>query len=128
MSSAVAPKASDVTTGIYGAHDYAAQGRIDDFIALMTYEWGFTYSNPQAVSPINQVRNVLEYAVSVIPRNKILLGQNLYGYDWSAPYPPQGGRPARAVSPQAAIEIAIRENAEIMYDYQAQAPWFPIYR
>lgn len=124
MSSAVAPKASDVRSGIYGAHDYATQGRIDDFIALMTYEWGFTYSNPQAVSPINQVRNVLQYAVSVIPRNKILLGQNLYGYDWSAPYPPEGGKPARAVSPQEAIQIAVRENAEIMYDYQAQAPWF----
>ena len=124
ISTAVAPKTSDVTTGIYGAHDYRVQGSIVDFIALMTYEWGFMYSNPQAVSPINQVRNVLRYAVSVIPRNKIMLGQNLYGYDWSAPYPPEGGQPAKAVSPQQALDIAIRENAVIQYDNVAQAPFF----
>ncbi|HEY9577665.1 MAG TPA: glycosyl hydrolase family 18 protein, partial [Pseudobacillus sp.] len=124
ISTAVAPKASDVTTGIYGAHDYATIGGIVDFVALMTYEWGYTCSAPQAVSPIGPVRNVVRYAVSVIPRNKILLGQNLYGYDWTAPYPPAGGPPARAVSPQRAIAIALRENAEIQYDSQVQAPFF----
>ncbi|OCA81259.1 LysM peptidoglycan-binding domain-containing protein [Pseudobacillus wudalianchiensis] len=124
LSAALAPKASDVTTGIYGAHDYATIGGIVDFVALMTYEWGYTYSTPQAVSPIGPVRNVVRYAVSVIPRNKILLGQNLYGYDWTAPYPPAGGPPARAVSPQQAIAIALRENADIQYDTEAQAPFF----
>ena len=127
LSTAVAPKASDVRTGIYGAHDYAVHGELVDFVALMTYEWGYTYSEPQAVSPINAVRQVVEYAASVIPRDKIMLGQNLYGYDWSAPYPTQGGKAARAVSPQQAIEIALRENAEIQYDYQAQAPFFQYY-
>ncbi len=124
LSTAIGPKTSDVTTGIYGAHDYAFHGDILDFTALMTYEWGYMYSTPQAISPIGPVRNVVQYAVSVIPRSKILLGQNLYGYDWTAPYPPQGGTPARAVSPQQAIAIALRENAQIEYDYQAQAPFF----
>ena len=124
ISNAVHPKPSDITTGIYGAHDYATIGNIVDFTSLMTYEWGYTYSTPQAVSPIGSVRNIVQYAVSMIPRNKILLGQNLYGYDWTAPYPPQGGAPARAVSPQQAIALALRENAEIEYDYQAQAPFF----
>ena len=45
ISTAVAPKSSNVTTGIYGAHDYAAHGDIVDFVALMTYEWGYTYSD-----------------------------------------------------------------------------------
>lgn len=79
----------------------------------MTYEWGYMYSTPQAISPIGPVRNVVQYAVSVIPRSKILLGQNLYGYDWTAPYPPQGGTPARAVSPQQAIAIALRKMLKL---------------
>ncbi|MDQ6419978.1 glycoside hydrolase family 18 protein [Paenibacillus sp. LHD-117] len=124
LSTAVGPKTSDATTGIYGAHDFAAQGKIVDFTSLMTYEWGYMQSAPQAVSPIGPVRSVLQYAVSVIPRNKILLGQNLYGYDWTAPYPPAGGAPAKALSPQQAIAIALRENAQIQYDYRAQAPFF----
>ena len=96
ISAAVAPKASDITTGIYGAHDYAALGEILDYVMLMTYEWGYTYSEPQAVSPIMPVRRVVEYAASVMPRDKIFLGQNLYGYNWSSPFPPQGGTACRS--------------------------------
>ena len=124
LSTALAPKASDIRTGIYGAHDYKAIGEIVDFVSLMTYEWGYTYSEPQAVSPIGPVRSVVEYAVSQIPREKILLGQNLYGYDWSSPFPPQGGSAARAVSPQQALAIAVNEEVDIEYDYVAQAPHF----
>lgn len=127
ISAAVAPKASDVTTGIYGAHDYAAMGEILDYVMLMTYEWGYTYSDPQAVSPIQPVTRVVEYAASVMPREKIFLGQNLYGYDWTWPFPPQGGPAAKAISPQQAIAIALERNAAIQYDNQAQAPFFQYY-
>ncbi|KXH87551.1 LysM peptidoglycan-binding domain-containing protein [Sporosarcina sp. HYO08] len=124
ISTALAPMASDVRTGIYGAHDYAAHGEIVDFVSLMTYEWGYMFSNPGPVSPLPQVRGVVEYAVTKIPRHKIFLGQNLYGYDWSAPFPPEGGPPARAISPQNAVMRAINERVAIQYDYRAQAPHF----
>jgi spore germination protein len=124
ISTALAPMTSDVRTGIYGAHDYQAHGEIVDFVSLMTYEWGYTYSDPQPVSPIGPVRDVVKYAVSKIPPSKIFLGQNLYGYDWSSPYPTQGGSAARAVSPQQALEIAVTHEADIQYDYVAQAPHF----
>lgn len=39
-----------------------------------------------AVSPIGPVRQVLEYAISEMPAAKIMMGQNLYGYDWTLPY------------------------------------------
>ncbi|MER2089707.1 MAG: glycoside hydrolase family 18 protein [Sporosarcina sp.] len=124
ISTALAPMTSDVRTGIYGAHDYRTHGEIADFVSLMTYEWGYTYSDPQAVSPIGPVRNVVEYAVTQIPREKIFLGQNLYGYDWSSPFPSQGGSAARAVSPQQALAIAVQQEVDIQYDYVAQAPHF----
>lgn len=127
ISAAVAPKSSDVKTGIYGAHDYETLGEILDYVMIMTYEWGYTYSDPQAVSPIGPVKDVLNYAVSVIPREKVFLGQNLYGYDWTAPFPPQGGPPAKAISPQQAIQIALERNAEIQYDAVSQAPFFRYY-
>lgn len=124
LSTALAPKTSANVTGIYGAIDYKAHGEICDFVTLMTYEWGYSYSDPQAVSPINQVRRVVEFAVSQIPREKIFLGQNLYGYDWKYPYPPETGVAAKALSPQQAINLAIRQNANIQYDPIAQAPFF----
>ena len=39
-----------------------------------------------AVAPINKVRQVVEYAVTQIPRDKIDLGIPNYGYDWPLPY------------------------------------------
>lgn len=124
ISSALAPKTSGEQTGQwYEAHDYPAHGRIVDFVVLMTYEWGYSGGPPMPVSPINEVEKVLNYAVSVIPPNKIMMGQNLYGYDWTLPYVP-GGEYARAVSPQRAIEIAKQHNVAIRYDTTAQAPHF----
>ncbi|MNV81424.1 Spore germination protein YaaH [compost metagenome] len=94
-----------------------------DFVVIMTYEWGYSAGPPQAVSPIGPVRKVLEYAISEIPPGKIMMGQNLYGYDWTLPFV-QGGAYAKAVSPQAAIALAQKYNQAISYDYQAQAPHF----
>ncbi len=124
ISTALAPKTSDQQVGAwYEAHDYRAHGEIVDFVVLMTYEWGYSGGPPMAVSPIGPVRNVVEYALSVMPANKIMLGQNLYGYDWTLPFVP-GGQYARAVSPQQAIDIARVNNVPIQYDYVAQAPHF----
>lgn len=76
-----------------------------------------------AVSPIGPVRDVIEYALTEMPANKIVMGQNLYGYDWTLPYRP-GGPLARAISPQQAITIASENQASILFDDEAQAPYF----
>jgi spore germination protein len=44
-------------------------------------------------------------------------------YDWTLPFV-QGGPYAKALSPQSAIDLARKENAEIQYDNTAQAPHF----
>ncbi|NBJ70884.1 MULTISPECIES: glycoside hydrolase family 18 protein [Clostridia] len=125
MSTALAPKTSATQPGQwYEAHDYAVHGEVADFVVLMTYEWGYSYGPPLAVSPIDEVRKVVDYALTEMPADKILLGQNLYGYDWTLPYAADDGKPAQAISPQRAIVIARENNAEIMFDQGAQAPFF----
>jgi len=127
LSAALAPKTSATQTGLlYEAHDYAAHGEINDFVVLMTYEWGYSAGPPLPVSPINDVEKVLTYALTEIPAEKILMGQNLYGYDWTLPFV-QGESFARAISPQQAIRIARENNAAIQFDETAQAPFFNYY-
>lgn len=123
MSTALAPKTSAEQRGQwYTAHDYKAHGEIADFVVLMTYEWGYSGGPPLPVSPIGPVRRVLTYALSEMPASKIMMGQNLYGYDWTLPY--VRGTKAKAISPQAAIDLARKENVEIHYDEKQQAPYF----
>lgn len=123
VMSALAPKISADQPGVlYEAHDYAEQGRIVDYVIIMTYEWGYTYGPPLAVSPINEVRRVLDYAVTEIPPEKILMGMPNYGYDWTLPF--MRGTPAQSVSFTQAVDLALRYGAEIQFDEQAQTPYF----
>ncbi|WP_096435274.1 LysM peptidoglycan-binding domain-containing protein [Alteribacter populi] len=124
ISTALAPKKSADQEGIwYEAHDYEAHGEIVDFVVLMTYEWGFSGGPPMAVSPIGPVREVVEYALTEMPAEKIMLGQNLYGYDWTLPFTP-GEDLAEALSPNAALTRAYDHNVTIQYDEESQAPFF----
>jgi len=52
-----------------------------------------------------------------------MMGMPLYGYDWSLPYTP-GGKFAKSLSSQRAIELALRYGVSIEYDKVSQAPWF----
>ncbi|MGG6314007.1 LysM peptidoglycan-binding domain-containing protein [Paenibacillus macerans] len=123
MSTALAPKTSAGQQGLwYEGHDYRAHGEIADFVVIMTYEWGYSGGPAQAVSPIGPVRRVIEYALTEMPASKIMMGQNLYGYDWTLPF--VQGSVARAVSPQQAIQLAARHNVAIEYSERAQAPFF----
>ncbi|NIK12738.1 glycosyl hydrolase family 18 protein [Alkalibacillus almallahensis] len=124
ISTALAPKTSAEQTGAwYEAHDYAAHGDIVDFVVLMTYEWGYSGGPAMAVSPIGPVTDVVEYALTEIPADKIMLGQNTYGYDWTLPYE-EGGDPAQAISPNQGIQLANEYNQAIEFDEEAQAPYF----
>lgn len=123
VSTAVAPKTSAEQTGfLYEAHDYAAHGRIVDIVFLMTYEWGYRLGPPQAISPLNQMRSVLEYAVTVIPRNKILMGFQLYARDWLLPH--VQGQEAETFDMQEAVQRAAKYKTTIQYDEIAQSPFY----
>ena len=123
VSSSLAPKVSADQPGLlYEAHDYAAHGRIADFVILMTYEWGYRLGPPRAISPINLIRQVLDYAVTAIPRNKIFFGFQTYARDWVLPH--VQGQQARTFSVQEAIRLGVRYGAIIQYDELAQSPFF----
>ncbi|MCD1261669.1 LysM peptidoglycan-binding domain-containing protein [Paenibacillus athensensis] len=123
VSSALAPKTSADQKGLlYEAHDYAAHGAIVDFVVLMTYEWGYRLGPPQAISPLNEIRRVLDYAVTVIPRNKILMGFQLYARDWLLPH--VKGQQAETFSMQEAVRRAVDHGAPIHYDPVAQTPYY----
>jgi len=123
ISTALAPKVRADQPGLlYEAHDYPVHGQLADFVVLMTYEWGWSGGPPLAIAPINEVRRVLDYAVTAIPRSKILMGIPLYGRDWRLPYTP--GTRAATITLQEALRRAIRYGAQIQYNELYQSPYF----
>jgi len=121
---AVPPKTSDEQTGLLvEGIDYEALGKNADYILSMTYEYGYKFGPPLAVAPLNQITKVIEYAVTRIPSEKILLGISNYGYDWTLPYV-RGISDAPSLSTVQAIELAKRYGSEIQFDEVSKAPFF----
>lgn len=120
----LAPKTSADQPGVlYEGKDYPALGAAANRVLVMTYEWGYTYGPAMAVAPINKVREVIDYAVTEIPREKISMGVPNYGYDWKLPYV-RGESKAVTIGNIEAIQIALRNDSEILYDETAQSPYF----
>jgi len=124
LSTALAPKLTVDQPGVlYEGHDYSFHGKTVDYIFLMTYEWGYVAGPPRAVAPINEVKKVMDFAISQVPKEKLMMGIPLYGYDWTLPFV-QGESRARAISSQQAIELAAKYGVNIQYDEEAQSPYF----
>ena len=123
-SVALAPKVRADQPGVlYEGHDYAGMGRAADYCLLMTYEWGYTYGEPMAVSPINHVRRVLEYGLMEIPAEKILMGMSNYGYDWALPFV-RGESKAEKLTNYQAQARAEYYGVPVEWDENAQAPFY----
>ena len=123
----LAPKTSATQPGIlYEGHRYDLLGDAADRVLLMTYEWGYKYGPPLAVSPLPQVERVLNYGVSEIASEKIFIGIPNYAYDWELPYL-RGESVAKTISNEEAMRIATDRRAEIIFDDTSATPYYNYY-
>lgn len=63
-------------------YDYETLGKYSDFVVLMAYDKNPSTPGPQ--SGIDWVEEVVDYAISRIPAEKVVLGIGYYGYDWAS--------------------------------------------
>ncbi|MEJ8553388.1 glycosyl hydrolase family 18 protein [Tepidibacter sp. Z1-5] len=114
----VPAKTSDSPTSPWsGAYDYAELGKYADKVVLMTYDEHYPGGSPGPIASINWVENVINYATSVIPKEKILLGTAAYGYDWSS-----NGTKAYSIS--GIYNLASTCGSSILWDSTSQCPYF----
>lgn len=118
VTMAVAAKTSDSPTASWsGAYDYATLAKYSDQIVLMTYDEHYPGGTPGSIASISWVETVIKYALTVIPKEKLLLGTAAYGYDWSI-----NGTKAYSIS--ATYNLAANYGATIKWDSVSQSPYF----
>lgn len=118
---AVPPKEGDQLPDYSAAYDYKTLGQYVDRLFLMTYNWHWPGGPSGPISPINKMRDTLDYAVSVVPSSKLMLGIPQYAYDWTI----NGGEEkGTAYSVQHAVDLYTKHESEIFYDETAATPWF----
>ena len=98
------------------AQDYAAIGRVADQVRVMAYDYHWSTSAPGPIAPVDWVRDVLDYSLTRIPADKIVLGVPLYGYDWV-------GDTGTPVSWEQVYELAQEHQAAVQWDGASQSPW-----
>lgn len=102
-----------------GAFDYYALGKACDYIMLMTYDEHSLVSGAGPVASFPWVERVIKYAITQVPRNKVLMGVPAYGYDWNL----STGRTV-ALSYTQAMNRATRMRIDPSWDSEAKSPFF----
>ena len=106
----------DPSSSWSGAFDYKAIGQAVDRVMLMAYDQHYSGGVPGPIASISWVDRVLQFAVSQIPREKLVLGMAGYGYSWKS-----AGN-AHSVTYQRAIELAA-QGSGIRWDATHKAPF-----
>lgn len=119
---AVPAKTTDAPSGGWSDNfNYAAVGKYVDFVAVMAYDehTGYSSNNAGPIASAGWVDRVVEYALTKLPPEKILLGIPGYGFDWN-----YGDGTSRYLSYRLAMDTAKRYGKSIRWDAQSQVPYF----
>jgi spore germination protein YaaH len=119
-----------------GGYDLAGLAKYADLICLMTYDQQTRWTMPGPVAGWQWTVENLDYALKVVPKEKLSLGIPLYGYHWftGAPtkdkatdeYKPNPS--ADYISTPNALQLAEAYKAKIQWDEDDHAAFFFFYR
>ena len=117
-----------------GAYDLKALGESVDLLCLMTYDQHTRWTEPGPVGGWLWTKENLDYALKVVPREKLSLGIALYGYHWFTGDP---GLSEKTKKPNASAEYISEPNSIYLrdtyggrqqWDEDDHTPWFFFYR
>lgn len=106
---------------------YTALGEFSNGIIIMTYGIEITQTSSIAISSIQKIEDIIRYITSLIPANKVMLGIPNHGYGWRSMQNNNNMLQPRIIGNQEAIQIAISQNAAILFDEKSQYPYFYYY-
>jgi spore germination protein YaaH len=119
-----------------GAYDLKALAQSVDLICLMTYDQHTRWTAPGPVAGWTWTNDNLNYALKVVPPQKLSLGIPLYGYHWFAGTPVKsdekgGDKPnpsAEYIGTDDALDLGKAYGGHIEWDSTDRVSWFYFYR
>ncbi|GGG95165.1 glycosyl hydrolase family 18 protein [Silvibacterium dinghuense] len=115
-----------------GAYDLAALARYVDLICLMTYDQHTRYTPPGPVGGWGWTNENLDYALKVVPPQKLSLGIAIYGYHWfsGTPQKPEEkpNPTAEYISGSDALDLAKAYGGAVQWDPVDKSAWLYFYR
>ena len=119
-----------------GAYDIAELAKYVDLLCLMTYDQQTRWTLPGPVAGWQWTVENLDYALKVVPKEKLSLGIPLYGYHWYTGAPTvdkttgedKPNPSAEYINAPDALQLAEAYQGKIEWDSVDHSAWFWIYR
>jgi len=119
-----------------GAYDIAEIAKVVDLVCLMTYDQHTRWTMPGPVAGWDWTVENLDYALKVVPKEKLSLGIPLYGYHWYAGTPtketelaPDKPNPTAVyIGTPNALQLAETYKGNIQWDAVDRTAYFYFYR
>jgi spore germination protein YaaH len=99
------------------AYDYKSLALYSDFLMIMAYDEHYPGGTSGSIASIDWVTSVIDYALTQVPKEKIILGMAAYGYDWY-------GSTTKAYSITNCFTIASQNGAEVNFDTVTKSKYF----
>lgn len=94
-----------------------------DGVIMLAYEWGYSFSPPEANTPLSVISDYIEHASKQITQGDHIIGLPVVAYHWELPYI-EGESIGNAISIDTALTLAREKNAVIQFDEESQSPYF----
>jgi spore germination protein YaaH len=119
-----------------GAYDIAAIAKYADLVCLMTYDQHTRWTVPGPVAGWDWTVENLNYALKVVPKEKLSLGIPLYGYHWYTGAPTKENESSNEkpnptavyIGTPNALQLAEAYNGKIEWDAEDHSAYFHFYR
>jgi spore germination protein len=98
-------------------------GQIADRVILISYQWSYAYISLVEQTTIKFLEKYVQYAVTQIPPEKILVGITRVAYDWELPYVENESN-VNSLTNTSSLNLAYDLGVNIMFDEETQTPYF----
>ncbi len=98
-------------------------GQIADRVVLISYQWTYATISLVEQTTVKFLEKYVQYAVTQIPPEKILVGITRVAYDWELPYIENESQ-VNALTNTSALNLAYDLGVPILFDEETQTPYF----
>lgn len=109
--------------GVNDTTYYYQIGQIADRVVLISYQWTYATFSLVEQTTVKFLEKYVQYAITQIPPEKILVGITRVAYDWQLPFIEDESR-VNALSNASSISLANDLGVEISFDEETQTPYF----
>ncbi len=113
ISVAVAANPYGTSSGWQGSYDYTGLAQYSDYLMIMAYDEHYEGGPAGPVASLSFVEKCIAYAVSKVPKEKVVVGLPFYGRIWSN----AGGKPSGyGISNTKTEELITNYNGKVYTD------------